>query len=78
MIDTESICIKLDENSGFIKYVFSKDGIEYYESLATKYEPYTERFAAKVTLLKGMSTGLFNNIAKNEMSVTFNEMINFS
>lgn len=77
MIDPESICIKLDKNSGFRKYVFSKDEMEYCESMATKYEHYTARFAAKVALLKGMSTGPFNTIIKNEMSVTFNKMVIF-
>jgi len=72
IIEVARVADKIQRHRGFRDFVFSGNEIAYCEKMASKFEHYAARFAAKEAFLKALGTGWQSGTAFNEIEVVHN------
>jgi len=73
IIEVSRVADKINRREGFREFVFSTHEIDYCESMATKFEHYAARFAAKEAFLKALKTGWTTDTNFNEIEMSQTE-----
>lgn len=74
IIEVERVRKTIEKTKSFKQKVFNIKEIEYCDSLASPYQSYAVRFAAKEAFMKALGTGWRDGLAFNEIFVVNNDL----